>query len=57
MLNVKLIVIFLLLPLAFFAVYQAWAHQQQSRVVSIKKGGVSLFSAHEAEQIKQVQDR
>ena len=57
MLNVKMLVVFLFIPLACLALYGAWTHQQHTRVVAIKAGGVRLFSDHTAEQVKQVKDR
>jgi hypothetical protein len=57
MLNLKIIVVLLCIPLAGLAVYEAWAHQQHSRVVAIKTGGARLFTANEAQQIQQVKDR
>ena len=57
MLNLKIIVVLLCIPLAGLAVYEAWAHQQHSRVVAIKTGGARLFTANEAQQIKDVKDR
>jgi hypothetical protein len=57
MLNLKIIVVLVCLPLAGLAVYKAWTHQQHSRVVAIKAGGARLFTANEAQQIQQVKDR
>ena len=57
MFNIKIIVVLLFLPLAGLAVYKAWTHQQNSRVVAIKSGGARLFTANEAQQIKDVKDR